>query len=129
MHRRIQLAVTAVTMLISNHGLGLAEQPSTLSSDGVVGVWQFESPVCGSSYGMGLSADGSAWLDEPFYGTWRLLGTRLELVLDEYDPGQEKPLETGIVVEAEILAFEGDRMILRWSDTGQELDAYRCPQP
>ena len=44
-------------MLVSNHGL--AEPPSALSADGVVGVWQFETPVCGSSYGMGLAADGS----------------------------------------------------------------------
>lgn len=127
MRRRTYLAVAAGTMLVSNHGL--AEPPPPLSTDSVVGVWQFETPVCGSSYGMGLAADGSAWLDEPFSGTWRLMGTRLEFTLDEYDPGQEKPLETGIVVEAEILAFEGDRLRLRWSDTGRELDAYRCPQP
>ncbi|MEM8586520.1 MAG: hypothetical protein AAGG65_00560 [Pseudomonadota bacterium] len=127
MHRGIHLTITAVAMLISNPGL--AEPPSTLSADSVVGVWQFETPICGSSYGMGLSADGSAWLDESFTGTWRLMGTRLEFTLDEYDSGQETPLETGILVEAEILAFEGDRLILRWPDTGRELDAYRCPQP
>lgn len=103
MGRSIHLAVAAGTLLVCDHGL--AEPPSTLSADSVVGVWQLETPVCGSSYGMGLAADGSAWLDEPFSGTWRLTGTRLELILDEYDPGQEKPLETGIVVEAEILAF------------------------
>lgn len=123
------LAVTAAFLLFGTAPSTSSAQQPAVSGDTIAGIWQFETPLCGSSYGMGLFKDGTTWLDEPFSGTWQLDGTTLRFDLDEYDPGQDKPLATGIIVEAEILTFSGDALRLRWLSTGLEIDAFRCPDP
>lgn len=126
---RVVLLVAAMLVSVGSVSAASRTQQTDLTADALAGIWQFETPMCGSSYGMGLYRDGTAWLDEPFGGTWQLTGTTLRFVVDEYDPGQDKPLQTDIVIEATILAFSGDALRLRWLETGQEIDAYRCPDP
>lgn len=95
----------------------------------LIGIWQFETPLCQSGYGMGLFADGTAWLDEIYGGTWRLADGRLRFDVDETEMGVDEPVATGIVIVADIVNYETDVMLLRWADTGQEIEAYRCPAP
>lgn len=102
-------------------------EDTILTADTIVGVWQFDTPLCASDFGMGLYEDGTAWLDVPYSGTWQLEGSTLRFTVDEFDPGQDKPLQTGLHMEAEILSFAGNTLRLRWLETGRELDAYRCP--
>lgn len=100
-----------------------------LSEAALVGIWQFETPLCQSGYGMGLYADGTAWLDEVYGGTWQLDGRQLRFEVDETELGEEDPIETGIVMIADIVTYETDVMLLRWMGSGHEIQAYRCPAP
>jgi len=97
-------------------------QPA-VTTDALLGIWQFQPPPCGSENGMGLDADGTAWITEAYSGTWRLEGATLHFTMDEHDMGVV--VARNVRLAAELLTVQPDYLELRW-DNGHIGHAWRC---
>jgi len=102
---------------------------TAVTADALVGVWQFHPPPCGSDNGMGLDADGTAWITETYSGTWRLDGTTLRFTMNEQEldfvNNRVVIVASNVAMAAELLKVQPNYLELRWGN-GHIGHAWRC---
>ncbi len=127
MARRCASLAVAVTVTAAVPG---AQAQPAVTTESLVGVWQFHPPPCATDNGMGLGTDGSAWITDSLHGTWRLDGSVLRFTVDEYDSDSaynETPtvIARNVQMAAQLLTVQPDYLELRW-DNGHMAQAWRC---